>query len=286
MASAFASILLVTRADDPAASRLGGEMAEFFQGRGVATAVAEHRPDMPGLGPDSVGGGEAPPDLVLVLGGDGTYISVARRAHALGTPILGLNMGRVGFLAELSARDWRGALDRVLDGGYQLRGATVIEYAVERGGEEILRSSAVNDVVVSRGRLARLITLELDVDGDRLTTLRSDGFIVSTPGGSTGYSGSAGGPLIHPDLNGLVLTPVCPFLSGLKPLVVPDSCRIDVKVLEPRGEVYLSEDGQVAHDLVHGDIVRLARSGSDLQVVDLGLASPFDRLRNRGFIAG
>ncbi len=281
MASAFHTVVLVTRAGDPEAARLGGRMAEFFTSHGLSPVLTEHHPEMPGLGGREGGA----PDLVLVLGGDGTFISVARRAHALGAPILGLNMGRVGYLAELSAKDWEKALAPVIEGRYRVREAIVLEYVILRGDRDIHRSIAVNDVVVSRGRLARLITLDLKVDGEHLAALRADGLIVSTPGGSTGYSVSAGGPLIHSDLAALVLTPVCPFLSGLKPLVVPDACRIEVEVREPRGEVYLSEDGQKVLDLACGDTVRIGRSDHDLRVLDLGLASPFDRLRNRGFIA-
>ena len=282
MVAAFHSILLVTRSGDREAARLGDEMAGFLSDRGLSPVVAEHHPDMPGL---AVEEGGAAPDLVLVLGGDGTFISVARRVHALGSLILGLNMGRVGFLAELSPEDWREALEAALEGRHGVRPASVLEYAIERDGTAIRRSVAVNDVVVSRGRLARLVNLDLAVDGEHVSTLRADGLIVSTPGGSTGYSVSAGGPLIHPDLNGFVLTPVCPFLSGFKPLVIPDTRRIAVTVREPRGEVYLSEDGQQVVDLVCGDTVRMGRSDRDLRVLDLGLSTPFDRLRNRGFIA-
>lgn len=282
MAFAFGSILLVTRAGDPEAARLGGEMAEFLSGRGPAPVVAEHHPDM--SGPALSGEGGFRPDLVLVLGGDGTFISVARRVHALDSTILGINMGRVGFLAELSSGDWRTALKRVLEGNCRVRKACVLEYSIEHGGTETAPSVAINDVVVSRGRLARLVTLDLRINGEEVSALRADGLIVSTPGGSTGYSVSAGGPVVHPDLSGLVLTPVCPFLSGLKPLVVPDASRIAVIVREPRGEVYLSEDGQKVLDLASGDTVRIGRSGRDLKVLDLGMASPFSRLRNRGFV--
>jgi NAD+ kinase len=139
-------------------------------------------------------------------------------------------------------------------------------------------------VVVSRGRLARLINLDLRVNGEHLTRLRSDGLIVCTPTGSTAYSVSAGGPLMHPGVAGLLLTPVCPFLSGLRPLVVPDDSRIGVSLEEPLGEVFLTEDGQEVLELRGGDAVRLARAETDLVLADPGLASPFDRLKSRGFI--
>lgn len=276
------SILLITRSGDLDAATLGEEIAAYLESRGVLTTICEHRIDVEGAEAQNE---ERPFDLVLVLGGDGTYISVARRLYRLQIPLLGLNLGRVGFLADVPRGGWQELLDRVLKDGVRSRRVNLLCYRMLRDGAEAAHGVAVNDVVIGRGRLARLVRLVLSLDGHSFGVLRADGVIVSTPTGSTAYSTSAGGPIVHPEVNALCVTPICPFLSGYHPLVLPDDRTLSVRIIETQGEVTLTEDGQETLALRPGDEVRLIRSPTCLLAVELGDQSFVERITNRGIIA-
>ncbi len=282
MSQPVTSLLIVTKAGDAAALALGVEMADSLRDRLEAVNLCEHSPNAPICSGRAEFGSCG---LILVLGGDGTLISVARRLHGHPAPLLGLNLGRVGFLAEMSRERWPEALERVLAGDFRVRRRLCLEYAIRRkdGGEE--NGLAVNDIVVSRGVLARLIRLALSFDGEFVAGMRADGLVVSTPTGATAYGFSAGGPLIHPDLEVLSLTPVCPFLNSIKPLVLPAGGTLSILV-EEAGDVNLSEDGQRAVPLAAGDEVLVRRSPHDLILADLGETGYFSRLRSKGFVSG
>jgi NAD+ kinase len=191
----------------------------------------------------------------------------------------------IAYGAEMSRERWPEVLERVLAGDFHVRRRLCLEYVIRRkdGGEE--SGLAVNDIVVSRGVLARLIRLTLSFDGEFVAGMRADGLVVSTPTGATAYGFSAGGPLIHPDLEVLSLTPVCPFLNSIKPLVLPAGGTLSILV-EEAGDVNLSEDGQRAVPLAAGDEVLVRRSAHDLVLADLGETGYFSRLRSKGFVSG
>jgi NAD+ kinase len=275
------SFLLMLRNGDAQARSLGQDICSWLEARGVRGTLCEHR----------VGGGlEAcqPPDgrpfdMVLVLGGDGTFIGVARVCLRLGLPVLGLNLGRVGFLAE-GAGTWPQRLEALLAGRYNLSRRICLNYDVLRKGQSACSGVAVNDVVVSRGDMARLIRLCVSRQGERVGSMRADGLIVSTPTGSTAYGYSAGGPLVYPELAAFCLTPVCPFLNTFGPMVLPADEPVSVIVEEPRSEVRMTIDGQRAFPLESGDEVRLTRSPQDLIMAQTaGCSSYFAKLANKGF---
>jgi NAD+ kinase len=273
--------LLMTRTGDPSALALGREVADWLRQAGAVAAVAEHR------GGRCAGECALPDgdrwDAAVVLGGDGTFIVVARATLGLGMALLGLNLGRVGFLAE-PADDWPKRLTALLSGGYKLSRRICLSYEVRRGGAAVCSGRAVNDLVVSRGELARLIRLTVSRNGERVAGLRSDGLILSTPTGSTAYGFSAGGPLVHPEMEALCLTPVCPFLNNFRPVVLPAAGEIGVSVEEQAGEVRLTVDGQCSFPLEPGDEVRVVRSPDDLLLAVTNGASYFARLASKGFI--
>lgn len=275
------SLLVVTKAGDAAAGALGLEITEFLRPRIRSVELCEHEPGAPVC---TGGAGAGDVDLVLVLGGDGTFISVARRLHGHPAPLLGLNLGRVGFLAELPRDHWREFLERALSGDFARRRRLCLEYRILREGREVGHGLAVNDLVVGRGILARLVRLELEHGGEHVVSLRADGLILSTPTGAAAYGASAGGPLVHPDLEVLVVTPICPFLNGLKPLVLPPEPELGVRVEDAGGDVHLTEDGQKTVPLAPGDRVLVRRSPSDLVLADLGHTSYFGKLRSKGFL--
>lgn len=282
MSEPVTSLLIVTKAGDSAALALGVEMADSLRDRLENVDLCEHSPNAPicsGLAEFGNYG------LVLVLGGDGTLISVARRMHGHPSPLLGLNLGRVGFLAEMSRDRWPEAMNRALAGNFRVHRRLCLEYSIRRKDGSELKGLAVNDIVVSRGVLARLIRLNLSFDGEFVVTLRADGLVVSTPTGATAYGFSAGGPLIHPDLEVLSLTPVCPFLNSIKPMILPAHGELSILV-EEAGDVNLSEDGQKAVPLAAGEEVLVRRSAHDLILADLGETGYFSRLRSKGFVSG
>lgn len=279
------SFLVMLRTGDAQARSLGQEISDWLAGRNVLTTLCEHR----------VGGGLdscAPPldrpwDMVLVLGGDGTFIGVARVCLRLGIPVLGLNLGRVGFLAE-GASNWQKRLEALLAGQYTLSRRVCLAYEVLRAGRSVYTGVAVNDVVVSRGDMARLIRL-LVLRGpenaqERVGAMRADGLIVSTPTGSTAYGYSAGGPLVHPEMQAFCLTPVCPFLNTFGPMVLPADAPLSIQVEEHRGEVRMTVDGQRAFGLEPGDEVWISRSPHDLVMAQTACCSSyFAKLANKGF---
>lgn len=273
-------MLVVTKPGDAAAEAVRAAMAGFLAERGVAFETCEHSPD-------SCGDAErirGPFDLAVVLGGDGTFIGAARRLLPLEIPLMGVNLGRVGFLTQLERDHWRSWLAGVLDHGFRAAHRLVLAYRVERGGQPVHAGLAVNELVVSRGELARLIHLGVACDGVAVSSLRADGLIVSTPTGSSAYGASAGGPLVHAGLAALCVTPVCPFLNGFKPLVLPPDAVLAVRVEEQAGEVNLTEDGQGVVRLLPGDEVVVEKSPTDLLVADLGPDAYFAKLKKHGFL--
>lgn len=275
-------VLIVTRAGHETAPALAEEIAAWLAGRGIEAVVAAH------AGADAEHGSESEPPLdgcglVLVLGGDGTMIGVARKVAGR-VPMIGLNMGRLGFLSELTAEDWPRALERVLDGNGRSSSRLLLEYAVAREGEGERRGLAVNDVVLNRGSLARLIRLDLRLDGESLGGLRADGLVVSTPTGSTAYSISSGGPIVRPELDVFTVTPICPFLHNFRPMVLPGASVLEVDVLDVQSEVFLTVDGQDCLPLAPGDRVTIRRAAQSLLLLEPERPAWVARLRAKGLI--
>lgn len=285
----YASVVIVAKAGDPRALELGERMAAWLTARGARAAVMENRTSAP-QGAQIM---THAPDLVLALGGDGTMLSVARKLSGAPVPILGFNLGKVGFLTEVCPGSWEQALSTALDRGLSVCERMALAYRVLRGGEEVHAGRVINDIVVSRGALARLINLELKarnpgMDGaepdEHLGKLRADGLILSTPTGSTGYAVSAGGPLMHPDMDAYSVTPICSFLGEFRPLCLPGDAHLEVTVLESRTEVYLTLDGQEDFALAPGDVVAVRRDPRGMRFACLEPGSYFAKLRAKGFV--
>lgn len=271
-------VYLVTKAGHAAALELAATMQPWFEQRGVRATVFENG-TLPWQREQLVREG----GLVLVLGGDGTMLSVARRLVDSDVPVLGVNLGRVGFLTEVSRDAWQEQLERLLDGNATYTRRLALSCRVQRGDHTIYSGVAVNDVVVHRGALARVIRLEMFVQGERLGSLRADGLIVSSPTGSTGYAVSANGPLVHPDLDAYSVTPICPFLNSLKPFVLCGGMELGIVIQDTDTDLYLTQDGQDGVVLKSGDTVTVCRAKQGLLYAELGCASYFTRLRTRGF---
>lgn len=211
-------------------------------------------------------------DLVLVLGGDGTMLSVARLVCEKGIPILGINLGGLGFITEVQRTEIYDALERVFSGQYTLEERMMLNAYVVRHGERIAGYTTLNDVVINKGALARIIDLETFVDKRYVSTFRSDGLIVSTPTGSTAYCLSAGGPILFPTINSIVLIPICPHTLTNRPIVLPDTVIVEVTLKSLVEDVFLTLDGQVGFSLRQNDTVIIEKSPHKTR-----LLIPFER---------
>lgn len=217
-------------------------------------------------------------DLLLVFGGDGTMLKVARDIAGSPTPILGINLGNLGFLTAVSARDIARALKNVWQGKFNYESRSLIEVKGRCHGRAV-NEAAMNDIVVSRGLASRLIELEVSVNGEPLTRYRCDGLILSTPTGSTAYSLAAGGAVVFPTAEVLALTPICPHTLSNRALILPISATIEVTIISPRPEVILSADGQVVSDMRTGDKIQIVRSRRTVRLVHLEGRSFCETLR-------
>ena len=220
-------------------------------------------------------------DLLIVLGGDGTLLSVVRALEERAVPILGVNLGTLGFLVEVSVDEMHEALSRALDGKMTIEPRMRLAVRLMRDGRELRRWLALNDAVITKGASARIVDLEARADGQLVTTYHADGLIVSTPTGSTAYTLSAGGPILLPGVPSLVLTPICPHALTQRPLVLPDSAVIEVIVHPRGGEVQLAIDGQEGAPLQDGDLVEVRRSEHPALLLVSPAHSRFEVLRSK-----
>jgi NAD+ kinase len=219
-------------------------------------------------------------DLMIVLGGDGTLLAVARAIGSRPVPILGVNLGTLGYLAETSKDELFGALTEVLAGRYRVEPRMRLEIEVERAGECVYQYLALNDAVISRTALSRMVDLEVRADGAAVATYHADGLIVATPTGSSAYSLSAGGPLVLPGVEAMVLTPICPHTLAQRPLVLPQTCVVEVRRVDRNeGDAQLTVDGQVGNELREDDLVRIRRSEYPAHLLTPPDRSRFDVMR-------
>jgi NAD+ kinase len=220
-------------------------------------------------------------DLAVVLGGDGAVLEAARRVAPLGIPLLGFNVGKFGFLTETRAEEAGPVLEDVLAGRFRLVERMMLSCALLRDGRAVLETVGLNDAVVSRTSLSRIITLDFLVDGEPVNTYRADGLIIATPVGSTAHSLAAGGPVLHPDSNAMVVTPICPHTLSNRPLVLPGNMRLDIVAKQFAEPPALTVDGQVSCPLEQDDVVSVERAPEPLKLVQTGRNAFFDILRSK-----
>lgn len=280
MENAFSHIAIVIKESHEQARDLGDRIGRWLAERGVGVQTRSNDQNGQGLCLEGPG-----PDLILVLGGDGTVLSVARKLdRGQDVPLLGLNLGQIGFLTELSPQGWEEGLTKVLAGEYSLFSKVILQYAVERDGEQIEQGKVVNDLVVGRSGLARLIGLRIWCGEEELGRLRSDGMIVSTPIGSTAYAVAAGGALIGPDLRAMELCPVNPFMSRFRPLILASDNTVTIEVDHETRDVLLTLDGQSGSRLEAGDRVVIREAERPLRFLQPSGSSYIQKLRNKGYL--
>lgn len=213
-------------------------------------------------------------DMIIVLGGDGTLLSTARRTAGLKIPILGVNMGHLGFITDMEMQDLFPGLEQLISGDFLIEPRMMLDAEVRRDGQSVARFFALNDAVITKGPLSRIITMETYIGKQYLAAYRADGIVVATPTGSTAYSLSAGGPIVSPELNLMIVTPICPHTLYARPFIAADRCVIRIVLKSDPLEVMLTIDGQTGFSLRKDDEVLVTRAEAETNMV---------RLRNRPF---
>jgi NAD+ kinase len=239
--------------------------------RAKRNSCSEEAPVMPG----SV-------DFVVVLGGDGTLLGAAREVAKYEVPILGVNLGGLGFLTEVPIKRIYPAVELMLKNQLEVESRLMLETKVLREGQEVCRFVVLNDVVINKGPLARIIDLDVSINDEFLTTFRADGLIISTPTGSTAYNLSAGGPVLYPTIGSFILTPICPFTLTNRPIILPDTHVISVQLTKESEErVSLTFDGQLGFDFFGGDVVMVYKSDKKIKLIKSPDHSYFEILREK-----
>ena len=259
------TIALIGRYQSPEIAESLRSLARYLHERGVTVVVEDETAANVGTAqqdhwvPGSFEAIGASADVAIVLGGDGTMLNAARRLARYRVPLVGVNQGRLGFMTDIARSDMLSCMEDLLDGRFVSETRMMLDAEVLRDGRELASNLALNDVVVDKGAIGRMIEFELFIDGEFIYNLRSDGLIVSTPTGSTAYSLSANGPILHPQVSGIALVPLCPHALTNRPILVSDRASIELRITHAT-DCRVHFDGQVTVDLARGDAVRLYRS--------------------------
>ncbi|MFP3869681.1 MAG: NAD(+)/NADH kinase [Syntrophobacteria bacterium] len=280
----MALITIIYKRGNELAARLGAEMEQWFRQRGVDVFLRENvgytrgeqtKPHELAL--------QIPPDslAVVVLGGDGTLLSVARFLQDRTVPLLGVNIGGMGFLTEVSMEDRYRFLEDILAQRFEIEERMRLHASIFRAGECCASSTVLNDVAINKAALARIVDLEVTIDGLYLTTYRADGLIVATPTGSTAYNLSAGGPIVFPTATAVILTPICSFTLTNRSIVLPGAAHVEITVSLKASDVTLTCDGQMGCQLQPGDLVSIKRVPQPLRMVKARQEDYFTILRDK-----
>ena len=280
---------LVAKSHLEAAGPVLGDLAVWLEGRGVEAVFEEETAALAGLPPGrATTTRDALPaacDVIVLLGGDGTLIGMAGRiAHAgVDVPILGVNFGSLGFLTEITLEELYVSLGTVLDGTATIDERMMLRSRTLRGGTVVEDRFALNDVVITRGALSRIIDLTVDIGGQPAMRVRADGLIIASPTGSTAYNLAAGGPILHPGVDALLLTPIAPHMLTNRPIVIPASAEVHVSPTggDPRDEVFVTFDGQSGHPIQWSDVIWIARADRPIRLVRAATRTYFDVLRQK-----
>jgi NAD+ kinase len=270
------SVAIITKKFKTAALEAGRALEIWFNAHGVKACHVENEPEplIPTL-PDDV-------EFIVVMGGDGTILSVARHYGSTGVPIFGVNMGGLGFLTEISLDELYPCMtEYMLTGKFEVEERLMLTATLFRQGQMIWRENVLNDAVINKGALARIAEMRTWIDGEYLTVYRADGLIVATPTGSTAYNLSAGGPIVYPTLHHLILLPICSHTLSNRPIILPDTVTVAVTLDEKVQDVYLTLDGQVGQAMEPGDRLEIRRAPYYLKLVRSPYRSHFETLRTK-----
>jgi NAD+ kinase len=264
------------------AIELARELIGWLQERGITALVEAHNAAEFGC-KNGISQADmvATAEMIVVFGGDGSLLRVARLMREHPVPILGVNLGHFGFLTAFSSDELTPTMERVLAGDFQVEQRMTLDVFLRRSGEALLQPQVLNEAVITQGALARVIDVETAVDGQYLGLYRADGLIVATPTGSTAYSLSAGGPIVHPSVGVMVLSPICPHTLTHRPMVLPDTAVVTVMLRSAHEDVVLTLDGQEGIPLRRDDVVEIRRGKGSVPLVRAANRNYFDVLRSK-----
>jgi NAD+ kinase len=268
------SVAIITKKFKPDALEAGRALRDWLDGHGVKACHFENEPEphIPLLPPGV--------EFIVVMGGDGTMLSAARHYGEKGVPIFGVNLGGLGFLTEISLDELYPCMEEhVLTGKFEVEERLMLSATLFRRGQQIRQGNVLNDAVINKGALARIAEMTTWIDGEYLTVYRADGLIVATPTGSTAYNMAAGGPIIYPTLNQVILLPICSHTLSNRPIILPHTVTVAVTLDEKAQDVYLTLDGQVGEAMEPGDRVEIRRAPYGLKLVKSPYRSHFEILR-------
>jgi NAD+ kinase len=263
----FRNVVIITKPKQAEVARVAGELTRWFGGKGISASLEP--------------AAAASADLAVVLGGDGTLLAGARLLGDHQVPIVAINHGGLGFLTEVTLEEMYPALERVLEGKFVTQQRMMMDIRVSRDGKDAGTYRALNDVVINKGTLSRMIEIEARVDGQYVSRFRSDGLIVSTPTGSTAYNISAGGPIIFPTMGAMIVTPICSHTLTNRPIVLPESVKIEIVLCSAQDGAYATVDGQVGLQLQKDDRLVVEKSDITVKLVAPADKNYFDVLRGK-----
>jgi NAD+ kinase len=279
---------IIAKQNKPEAITIASNLVEWLRPKKIEVYVEEGvggllRPSLSGSHLSSVKREEIPThvEMIIVLGGDGTLLSVARLIGNREVPILGVNIGGLGFLTEITLEELYLILEKVIRGDFVTDERVVFSASVIRRGERMAEFTVLNDAVINKGALARIIDLETTINEEYLTTFKSDGLIISTPTGSTAYNLSAGGPIVYPSLHCIIITPICPHTLTNRPIMIPDDVEIRVILKTKQQEVLLTLDGQQGFVLEFDDTVKVRKSEGKILLIKSPYRHYFEVLREK-----
>jgi len=259
---------IITKIDDPDAVAYAKTLKNWLEERNIKTELNQIIPDL---------------DILIILGGDGTLLHVAEKSAHYSIPVIGINLGNLGFLTELTEDESMAALEEILSGSVTMEKRQMLKARRIRGEEKSEYIFALNDVVINKNTLDQLLLLSTSANGNHLNTYKADGLIFSTPTGSTAYNLSAGGPLVHPGLSTILVTPICPFMLSSRPIILPPDRLITSQFLAGQRDrsAKIIIDGQVSWDMIPGDILEIQTAEHPLQLISSKSRDYFEILRNK-----
>ena len=273
---------IIVKRNKPEALALAATAIKWLEKRGIQVLldheIAEKLGHPHHLEKDAI---PSQAEMLIVMGGDGTLLSVARLKGIEAIPILGINVGSLGFLTETYKEEMVQVLEKVIAGEFETDERLMLEATVYRRGKVVEQNTVLNDIVINKGALARIIDLETYIDGGYLTTYKADGLILSTPTGSTAYSLAAGGPILHPSLNTIIMNPICPHTLTNRPLVLPDSVNVRVVLKSANQDVHITLDGQAERPLGAEDVVEAKKARSHIRLIRSPFKTYFELLRTK-----
>jgi NAD+ kinase len=279
---------IIPKKNKPETVTIAGNLVEWLRSKNIEVYIEKEMGKL--LSPTlsegcwkSIEREEIPTDveMIIVLGGDGTLLSVARQVWNKNIPILGVNLGGLGFLTEITLDELYSVLGRVVRDDFEINEREVLNAGVIRRGKRIAEFIVLNDAVINKGALARILDLETTINGEYLSTFRSDGLIISTPTGSTAYNLSAGGPIVYPSLHTITITPICPHTLTIRPIIIPDDVKIRALLKSINEEVLLTLDGQQGFALEFEDVVEVGKAEGRILLIKSPYRHYFELLREK-----